>query len=137
MKFTNTLDRALDLHGLGHRGGEDLKATSFRSQGACRTLVTLAYTNMIRILKVKKNIIRVTIALFPSSHPLIQQLNKEELRKSLLCARSTSIPTILHAVKYTKNPTEKSFQQELAQAKNKNRNIAVKGIWESFGPPRI
>lgn len=81
MKFTNTLHRALDLHVLGHRGGEELKATSFRSQGACRTLVTLAYTSMIRILKVKKNMIRVTIALFPSSHLLIQQLNKKELRK--------------------------------------------------------
>lgn len=81
-KFTKTLYRSLDLHELGHRDGEELNAMSLRSQ--CRTLVTLAYTNMIRILKVKKNMIRCIVALFPSSHPLIQQLN----RKPLLCARS-------------------------------------------------
>ena len=95
------------------QGGEELRTMSFRSEGACSTLITVAYTSMIRILKVKKNMIRMTAVLFLSSHPLIQQLNEKGLRKPLLCARLTSTPTVLGAVKYTnKSPQRNHFSKK-------------------------
>lgn len=78
---------------------------------------------MIRVSKVK-NIIRVILVLFPSSQPLSQQLNQKELRKLLLHARSTSTPTMLGAVKYTKKLWSLEAHREVisargGQAKNK------------------